>query len=116
MQDVKGALHFEVRDIWPDSVFAVELKVARFLVSLASKAAAFLYRQADLIVVVTKATLEFLVSRGVDPAKVLLIPNGVELHRFQGTCEKDVKLAQTLGISGRFCHRIYRDSRLGTWS
>ena len=93
---------FEIRDIWPDSVFAVNLKVARFLVSLASKTAAFLYRQADGIVVVTKATLDFLVSRGVDPAKILLIPNGVELHRFQGTCEKNVKLAETLGIPGRF--------------
>ena len=93
---------FEIRDIWPDSVFAVDLKVVRFLVSLASRTASFLYRQADGIVVVTKATLDFLVSRGVDPAKIFLIPNGAELHRFQGTCEKNVKLAEALGISGRF--------------
>ena len=61
--------------------------MVRFLVSLASRTA-FLYRQADGIVVVTKATVDFLVSRGVDPAKIFLIPNGAELHRFQGTCEK----------------------------
>ena len=69
---------------------------------MASRTASFLYRQADGIVVVTKATLDFLVSRGVDPAKIFLIPNGAELHRFQGTCEKNVKLAEALGISGRF--------------
>ena len=93
---------FEIRDIWPDSVFAVDLKVARFLVYLASKTAAFLYSQADGIVVVTKATLEFLVFRGVDPTKILHIPNGVELHRFHGACDKNVALVKTLGISGRF--------------
>ena len=94
---------FEIRDIWPDSVFAVDLKgVVRFLASLASRTASFLYRRADGIVVVTKATLDFLVSRGVDPAKIFLIPNGAEPHRFQGTCEKNVKLAEALGISGRF--------------
>ena len=93
---------FEIRDIWPDSVFAVDLKVAGCLVSLASRTATFLYRQADGIIVVTKATLEFLVSRGIDPVKIFLIPNGVNLRRFEGACEKDDKLAESLGISGKF--------------
>ena len=71
---------FEVRDLWPESLVAVGVGNARSALhrSLA-KIAAFLYRKADHIVVVTPAFREFLMSRWqVSGEKISVVPNGVE--------------------------------------
>jgi colanic acid biosynthesis glycosyl transferase WcaI len=76
---------FEVRDLWPESLVAVGASSAnsaiyRFL----ERIAAFLYRRADRIVVVTPAFRDHLVRRWqVPPEKICVVPNGVETEIFR---------------------------------
>ena len=92
----------ELRDIWPESVIAVDIKMARVFLLIASKVAAFLYQQADRIVVVTNSTKEFLKTRGVDDNKIDVIFNGVNLELFKGKTENVQYLADKMGLSGKW--------------
>jgi glycosyltransferase involved in cell wall biosynthesis len=94
---------FEVRDLWPESLVAVGVGNAKSILhrSLA-RIAAFLYRNADHIVVVTPAFREFLVSRWQIPAeKISVVPNGVETKIFSPRFGND-DLRESLGGDGKF--------------
>ena len=96
-------LVFEVRDLWPESLVAVGVSNAKSALhrSLA-RIAAFLYRKADHIVVVTPAFREFLISRWQVPAdKISVVPNGVESKVFSPR-SPDHKIRETLGADGKF--------------
>ena len=77
-------LHFvlEIRDLWPESISAVEAirnrAVVRFLEFLESR----MYASARHIVTVGEGYRERLAARGVDPARMSVIPNGVDLEVF----------------------------------
>jgi glycosyltransferase involved in cell wall biosynthesis len=74
---------FEVRDLWP-GVF-VELGVLRnrLLIRALERLEMFLYRRADRVVVVTEAFRDILVARGLSPASVSVVTNGVNVSLFQ---------------------------------
>lgn len=57
----------------------------------------WMYRRAARIVALTKAFKANLTRRGVDPDKIGVVVNGVELSRYRPR-PKDQNLAQTLGI------------------
>jgi glycosyltransferase involved in cell wall biosynthesis len=61
----------------------------------------FLYREADAIVSVTSAFRETLERRGIDPGKITVVTNGVDLKRFWPR-EKDEQLAEELGLKNKF--------------
>jgi colanic acid biosynthesis glycosyl transferase WcaI len=75
---------FEVRDLWPESLTAVGVGSEDSLLHHALAAiAGFLYRKADLIVVVTPAFREYLIERWrVPPEKIAVVENGVEADLF----------------------------------
>jgi colanic acid biosynthesis glycosyl transferase WcaI len=94
---------FEVRDLWPESLVAVGVGNARSALhrSLA-KIAAFLYRKADHIVVVTPAFREFLMSRWqVSGEKISVVPNGVETRIFSPRFV-DQDLRKNVSADGKF--------------
>jgi len=70
---------FEVRDLWPLSL--VELggysKLHPFIV-FTGWVERLAYRKADGVVTTLTHSRDYLVSRGVDPANLIVIPNGVE--------------------------------------
>jgi glycosyltransferase involved in cell wall biosynthesis len=68
-----------VRDLWP-AVF-VEMGVMKrgLAYRILEAMEEFFYRAADRVVVVTRAFREDLVARGVDRAKIEVIPNGADL-------------------------------------
>ncbi|MDP9192368.1 MAG: glycosyltransferase family 4 protein [Acidobacteriota bacterium] len=70
---------FEVRDLWP-AVF-VEMGVMKrgLAYRILEAMEEFFYRAAKRVVVVTRAFREDLVARGVDRAKIEVIPNGADL-------------------------------------
>lgn len=90
---------FEVRDLWP-AIF-VDLGVIRnrFVIAVLERLELFLYRRARAVVTVTRAFASDIERRGIEPAKLHVIPNGVDLEAFQpGPAEE--ALRARLGVSG----------------
>lgn len=57
-------------------------------------------READALFVITDALGRLMVDMGVDPAKITVVPNGVDVGRFQPRARNDL-LADRLGLAGR---------------
>ena len=92
---------FELRDLWPDSIKAVSaMSNARVLAALETLEL-FLYRRADLIVAVSPAFKENLISRGISEQKIEIVTNGADLAEFAPR-EPDRQLSTELGLAGRF--------------
>jgi hypothetical protein len=92
---------FEVRDLWP-AIFA-ELGVIRNrpLLHAIEGLELFLYRRSAAVVTVTRSFAAQIVSRGIDPAKVHVIPNGVDLELFTPG-PPEPALWHRLGLDGKF--------------
>jgi len=72
-------LVMEVRDLWPESLVAVGATGTRsLLVTGLEKLARRLYRSAARIVTVTAAQRKAIVSAGIDPERVHVVPNGID--------------------------------------
>jgi glycosyltransferase involved in cell wall biosynthesis len=92
---------FEVRDLWP-AIFA-DLGVIRNRVVLRALEGLelFLYRQGAAVVTVTQSFAANISSRGVDPARIHVVPNGVGLRDFTpGAADPTVRAR--FGLDGRF--------------
>jgi hypothetical protein len=92
---------FELRDLWPESIEAVGAMGGGFGLRLLRRLAFFLYRQAALVVSVTHSFRYALAREGIDPRKIAVVTNGVDLGRFQAQA-KNPKLVETLGLQGQF--------------
>jgi glycosyltransferase involved in cell wall biosynthesis len=92
---------FEVRDLWPESIVAVGAMRSSPVVALLHRIARFLYRRAARIVVVTEAFRRILEGYGVDPAKIVVVPNGVDLAQFR-PAERQNGVRHELGLNGQF--------------
>ncbi len=92
---------FELRDIWPASIKAVGSMQEGFLYRQLEKLELFLYRKANHIVALTQAFKCELIARGVDPNKISVITNGVNLNLFSPQ-KKDLRLVSRLGLEGKF--------------
>jgi len=75
---------FEVRDLWPESLAAVGAGSPQsFLHRTLSRVAAFLYRNSDHVVVVTRAFKSYLAEHwGVPLDKISVVENGVDTRLF----------------------------------
>jgi glycosyltransferase involved in cell wall biosynthesis len=73
----------EVSDLWPESIAAVGALSRGPALRLLEQVELWLYRSASRIVVLTQAFERNLVSRGVDPDKIHVVTNGVDLARYQ---------------------------------
>ena len=69
---------FEVRDLWPESILAVSEFDNRVVIWLLDRTVLFLYRRSDTLVVVSRAFIEPISERGVDPTKIEYHPNGID--------------------------------------
>jgi glycosyltransferase involved in cell wall biosynthesis len=92
---------FEVRDIWPESIKVVGAMDDSWAIRALEGVEKFLYRTASKIVVVTHSFKKTLVERGVDPAKIDVVTNGVDLSRFSPR-PKPADLVSAHGLEGRF--------------
>jgi glycosyltransferase involved in cell wall biosynthesis len=92
---------FELRDLWPDSIVAVGAMRESRVIGWLRRLEYFLYRRAIRIVSVTESFRRVLISNGIDPEKIAVIPNGVDLELYQpGT--KPTSLVDRLGLEGKF--------------
>jgi colanic acid biosynthesis glycosyl transferase WcaI len=92
---------FEVRDLWPESIVAVGAMRQGLSVRLLGSVAQFLYRRAAHIIVLTDAFRRVLEESGVDPAKISIVTNGVDLGQFQ-TRDRQNVVRKELGLNGQF--------------
>lgn len=88
---------FEISDLWPASVVAVGAMKPGFILNAFEKLELFLYRRAAHIVAQTPAFRDDLVERGIDPAKISVVLNGVELTMFSPR-PRDAAKASELGL------------------
>ena len=91
---------FEVRDLWP-AIF-VELGVIRnrVAIGLLEWLELALYRRACAVVTVTQAFADDIARRGIEPAKLHVIPNGVDLDAFRPEPE-EAPLRAELGLGDK---------------
>jgi putative colanic acid biosynthesis glycosyltransferase WcaI len=77
-------LVLEIRDLWPESIVAVGVLSARNpIIRALTLVEEGLYALATRIVVVTESFRVALEGRGIDPARVRVIPNGVDMELFK---------------------------------
>jgi glycosyltransferase involved in cell wall biosynthesis len=92
---------FELRDIWPESIKTVGAVKEGIAIRLLERLEVFLYHASDRIVAVTHSFRDALARRGIDPAKIAVVTNGVDLSSFAPR-PKDGVLVPELGLTGKF--------------
>ncbi|MBH0164078.1 glycosyltransferase family 4 protein [Fictibacillus sp. 7GRE50] len=80
----KSMFYFEERDLWPETLihlgkFSRSNPFVKFLYKLEK----FLYKKADRIVVLFDKAVNYVESRGIDTKKVVYLPNGADLERYE---------------------------------
>ena len=91
----------EISDLWPASITAVGAMRDNLGLRLIEHLELFLYRRAAGIVALTEAFKDNLVGRGVEPGKITVVINGVDLSRFSPR-PREANLAKELNLEGRF--------------
>lgn len=92
---------FELRDLWPASLAAVEAINSSVILNVTEKLEIFLYNRSDIIISLTNAFKTNLENRGIDPKKIHIVTNGVDRKAFFKE-EKDAKLLEELGLAKKF--------------
>jgi glycosyltransferase involved in cell wall biosynthesis len=100
---VKGRPYLlEVRDLWPDSIVALDMMRERHLaVRLLRTVENMLYRSAARIVTTNGGLRDRLIARGVPGAKIGVVPNGVDATRFSPR-PRPTALMEKYGLADRF--------------
>jgi len=91
----------EIRDIWPESIKAVGALRSSLLIRALEHLELKMYRGACKIIAVGEGYREILLSKGVAPDKVEVIPNGVDRELFSPR-EPDRDLERALDAKGAF--------------
>jgi len=72
----------EIRDLWPEFIIAMEKLRNPDAIAAARWLERFLYRRADHFIVNSPAYVAYLEGKGIKPASITLIPNGVSPEMF----------------------------------
>ena len=91
----------EVRDLWPESIKAVEAMDQGRILKILDRLVIFLYRKADNLVVVTDAFKERVVACGVSAERVHVVKNGVHIYKFKQR-PKNQNLLEVLDLENKF--------------
>ena len=92
---------FELGDLWPASIRAVGAMRESAFLDLVEKLELYLYRKSAAVVALTEAFKQDLVRRGIDPDKIEVVINGVDLPRYAPRA-KDEDLMRRHHIESRF--------------
>ena len=69
----------DIRDLWPDSIIAVEALKNNFMLKIMFKLEQFLYKKANAIIAVSPAFKELIVKKSnINPEKIHIITNGID--------------------------------------
>lgn len=95
----------EIRDLWPESIVTVGAIKNPLIIRVLESLELFAYRKAEVIVPVTDAFKRHMIGKGIDPGKVEVLKNGVNLELFHArdrTTPEAQSLAKQLDSDGRF--------------
>jgi glycosyltransferase involved in cell wall biosynthesis len=93
---------FEVRDIWPQSAVELGALRNRLLIRTLEAIELFLYRRAALIVPVAESTRPYLISKGIAPEKIKIIPNGIDARYLAQASTPPESIRAELGLEGKY--------------
>ncbi len=101
-RSLRAPFVFEVRDLWPESILAVEALRDSIFIRALKGVARYLYNHCDQIVTVGEGYCRGIQSRyGIDPGKMAVVRNGVDLGLFvPGPRENDIR--QEYGWGNKF--------------
>ncbi|WP_040496773.1 glycosyltransferase family 4 protein [Fulvivirga imtechensis] len=91
----------EVRDLWPESISAVNAVKGNIIIKWLEKLELFLYRNCARIVVVTDAFKKDMINRGIDGSKIFVVKNGANLSRFS-PLPPNSEIKAKLNLNGSF--------------
>lgn len=91
----------EVRDLWPESIVAVEAVKPGRVIRMLEKVENFMYRKADHIVSVTRSFIKHFNKRGIGTEKISVVTNGADLGAFN-PLPRDRELEAAFGLEGKF--------------
>lgn len=81
---VKNAKYiFELRDLWPESIVTVGAMRGNFALKMLEKLELRLYHKAVAVIALTQPFKDNLIARGIEPDKIHVITNGVDLEFFK---------------------------------
>ena len=94
-------LVYEIRAFWEDAAVGNETGTEGSLRYRATRLLeTWAVRRADAVAVICEGLRGDLVARGIDPAKIMVSPNGVDLTLFGDPAPYDAALAAQLGVTG----------------
>lgn len=91
----------EIRDIWPESMFAVGAKVPRLGIWALERIEKAMYINCDRLVTVGEGYRLRLREKGVPEEKMSVVMNGTDLEVYSPR-EKDAALLKQFGLEGKF--------------
>jgi glycosyltransferase involved in cell wall biosynthesis len=91
----------EIRDLWPESIIAVDAITNRKVISLLEYLETFMYRNADRIITVTDSFKVHIMGRGINPKRISVVKNGADLERFS-PLPKQNAFREQHGLNGKF--------------
>jgi glycosyltransferase involved in cell wall biosynthesis len=91
----------EVRDLWPESIKAVDALKPGVVLTALEKIEMHLYRSASKIIVVTDSFKSSIAGRGIDASKIYVVKNGVDLNAYQPQKKNDILLGE-LNLKNKF--------------
>ena len=91
-------LLFDVRDIWPEAIAASGRLQSGTLIRVLERLERAIYAASAAVTVVTEGKRERLLEKGVAPEKVFVIPNGVDLRRFEEQQPMPAEAWRALGL------------------
>ena len=92
---------FELGDLWPASIVAVGAMKKSLIIRLLEKFELFLYRQSAGVMALTQAFKADLIRREINPEKIAVVINGVDLPRYAPR-PKDAELLKEWGLENKF--------------
>jgi glycosyltransferase involved in cell wall biosynthesis len=97
----------EIRDLWPAIFVELGVLTNRRVIRLLTRLELAAYAAADQVVVVSEGFRDDLIRRGVPPAKVHTIRNGVDTRRFAPSAVADPAVRARLGAGPGDCLVLY---------
>lgn len=92
---------YEIQDMWPETVLASGMMSSELVAKWLGRLAQFIYRHASAITVISPGFKRNLVSKGVPPEKIYVIPNWADEDIYRPV-PPDPEFAVRNGLSGRF--------------
>ena len=91
----------EIRDLWPESILAVGAIKNRTIIKILEWVELFAYRKADRIVPVTDSFKVYMLRKGIEGDKIVVVKNGVDLGQYK-PLDGPNSVAEELALQGKF--------------